>query len=102
MKKTYLALLACLTVCVVWGSTYLAIRIGVQDIPFLLFAGIRFTIAGAIMLIIARLCGWAFPTSWRDYRALVIVGVVLVQTSKVTPPKEAVDEQPVPAQKAQG
>ncbi|RJX21623.1 MAG: EamA family transporter [Desulforudis sp.] len=78
MKKTYLALLAYLTVCVVWGSTYLAIRIGVQDISFLLFAGIRFTVAGSIMLIVARLSGWAFPTSWRDYRALAIVGLLLL------------------------
>ncbi|MBU4532243.1 MAG: EamA family transporter [Eubacteriales bacterium] len=78
MNKTYLALLAYLIVCIVWGSTYLAIRIGVQDIPFLLFAGLRFTIAGAIMLTVARLCGWAFPSSWKDYRALAIVGLLLL------------------------
>jgi drug/metabolite transporter (DMT)-like permease len=33
------ALVAYLLVCIVWGSTYLAIRIGVQELPPLLFAG---------------------------------------------------------------
>ena len=41
------ALVAYLLVCIVWGSTYLAIRIGVQELPPLLFAGVRFLIAGA-------------------------------------------------------
>ena len=41
------ALVAYLLVCTVWGSTYLAIRIGVQDLPPLLFAGVRFVMADA-------------------------------------------------------
>ena len=47
------ALLAYLSVCIVWGSTYLAIRIGVSDFPPELFAGIRFSIAGLLMLFFA-------------------------------------------------
>ena len=43
------ALIAYLLVCTVWGSTYLAIRIGVADCPPLLFAGVRFLIAGLIL-----------------------------------------------------
>ena len=35
----------------VWGSTYLAIRIGVETIPPLLAAGVRFGIAGLLSLI---------------------------------------------------
>ena len=42
------ALIAYLLVCTVWGSTYLAIRIGVMHLPPMLFAGIRFVIAGAL------------------------------------------------------
>ena len=41
------ALIAYLLVCTVWGSTYLAIRIGVGHLPPLLFAGVRFLVAGA-------------------------------------------------------
>jgi len=40
---------ALLIVYVVWGSTYLAIRVGVETIPPLLLAGIRYLIAGVIL-----------------------------------------------------
>ena len=42
-----------------WGSTYTAIRIGAADMPALLLAGTRFSIAGAILL------GWC---RWRGLR----------------------------------
>jgi drug/metabolite transporter (DMT)-like permease len=38
---------------IVWGSTYLAIRIGVETIPPLLAAGLRFAVAGVILLPLA-------------------------------------------------
>ncbi|HLX78823.1 MAG TPA: EamA family transporter, partial [Acidimicrobiales bacterium] len=41
----------------VWGSTYLAIRVGVRDVPPLVFAGTRFLIAGALLYPIARRLG---------------------------------------------
>lgn len=41
---------ALLIVWVVWGSTYLAIKVGVESMPPLLMAGARFAIAGLIML----------------------------------------------------
>ncbi len=41
-------------VYVVWGSTYLAIRVGVGHLPPLLLAGIRYMIAGALLYPIAR------------------------------------------------
>ena len=40
------ALLACY---LVWGSTYLAIRVGVMHLPPMLFAGVRFLIAGFLL-----------------------------------------------------
>lgn len=43
------------TVYVVWGSTYLAIRVMVETIPPLLGAGVRFTIAGAVFYAFLRL-----------------------------------------------
>jgi drug/metabolite transporter (DMT)-like permease len=42
---------------VVWGSTYLAIRVMVETVPPLLGAGVRFAVAGAIFLAILRLRG---------------------------------------------
>ena len=40
-------------VYLVWGSTYLAIRVGVGHLPPLLFAGTRYVIAGALLYPIA-------------------------------------------------
>src|SRR5882762_8751597 len=48
------ALIAYLIVCVFWGSTYLAIKVGVTELPPFLFAGLRFLVAGLILLILAR------------------------------------------------
>jgi drug/metabolite transporter (DMT)-like permease len=52
--------LALATVYVVWGSTYLAIRVMVETVPPLLGAGLRFLLAGAVLypfLVVRR--GWA-------------------------------------------
>ncbi|HEY7636153.1 MAG TPA: EamA family transporter [Gemmatimonadales bacterium] len=72
------ALIAYLLVCVVWGSTYLAIRIGVKDLPPVLFAGVRFLIAGGLLGAIVILTGDRFPRRWRDWRIQGITGVLLL------------------------
>ena len=41
-------------VYVIWGSTYLAIKYAIETIPTFLMAGVRFTLAGAILFAIAR------------------------------------------------
>ncbi len=71
-------LLAYLCVCIVWGSTYLAIRIGVSEFPPALFAGIRFVIAGLLMLGFARYKGLAFPETIEDKKRLAMVGLFLL------------------------
>ena len=45
------------TIYVVWGSTYLAIRVMVETMPPLLSAGVRFAVAGAVFLAVLRLRG---------------------------------------------
>lgn len=72
------ALVAYLLVCTVWGSTYLAIRIGVQDLPPLLFAGVRFLIAGAILGAIVVAMGDRLPRRARDWRVHAITGLFLL------------------------
>ena len=71
------ALIAYLVVCVFWGSTYLAIKVGVMELPPFLFAGLRFLIAGLLLFGIARALGDALPRR-SDWRTLAIVGVLLL------------------------
>jgi drug/metabolite transporter (DMT)-like permease len=72
------ALVAYLLVCVVWGSTYLAIRIGVRDLPPFLFAGVRFLAAGLLLGAAVLATGGAMPRSRRDWQTLAIVGCFLL------------------------
>ncbi len=66
------------TVCVVWGTTYLFIRIALETIPPLLLTGTRFTVAGLIMLAVARLRGETIPTDRRTLLNLALVGFCMV------------------------
>jgi drug/metabolite transporter (DMT)-like permease len=70
--------LAYLSVFIIWGSTYLAIRIGVQDIPPALFAGLRFMIAALLLFIYGRITTRTFPQTRRDIAVHAIVGIFLL------------------------
>ena len=54
---------------VIWGSTYLAIRIGIESWPPLMMAGVRFLIAGSLMYAYMRWRGAPSPTAiqWRSF-----------------------------------
>jgi drug/metabolite transporter (DMT)-like permease len=72
------ALIAYLLVCVFWGSTYLAIRVGVAELPPFLFAGTRFVIAGAVLLTLALALGGTLPRDWASWRTQGTVGLFLL------------------------
>ena len=72
------AFFAYLIVCIVWGSTYLAIRVGVEHLPPFLFAGVRFLVAGIVLAAIARALGESFPVRRRDWKVLAITGVLFL------------------------
>jgi drug/metabolite transporter (DMT)-like permease len=71
-------LAAYLTLCVVWGSTYLAIRVGVRAFPPALFAGTRFLIAATLLLIAVRGLRLGLPRRAADWRTNAIVGLLLL------------------------
>ncbi len=63
MPRTTLIAYVCLAgICVIWGTTYLALRIGVMHFPPFLFAGIRQTIAGLLMLVVMLIIRKKFPS----------------------------------------
>ncbi|SFW70632.1 Permease of the drug/metabolite transporter (DMT) superfamily [Sinomicrobium oceani] len=57
MNKNLLAYVSLIIVCLVWGSTYFAIRIGVATFPPFLFSAIRQIMAGGIMLVALKIIG---------------------------------------------
>jgi drug/metabolite transporter (DMT)-like permease len=73
-----LAFAAFATVCIVWGTTYLAIRIAVETIPPMLLTAIRFTIAGVLIFIIARWRGERVPLDRRTLFNLAVIGFLMV------------------------
>lgn len=71
-------ILAYMAVCIFWGSTYLAIRIGVGELPPMFFAGIRFFFAGGLVLIFAWIKGLEFPKTFTEIRKISTVGIILL------------------------
>ena len=63
-------------VYVIWGSTYLAIRWGVAEIPPFLMAGVRFVAAGLVFAAWGLRQGAARPTA-RDWAMTGLVGVLM-------------------------
>ncbi|MCO6060064.1 drug/metabolite exporter YedA [Pseudomonas sp. MOB-449] len=61
----------------IWGSTYLAIRIGVESWPPLLMAGVRFVVAGGLMYGFLRWRGVPNP-SWQEWKAAAAIGFLLL------------------------
>lgn len=60
----------------VWGSTYLAIRVVVASVPPLLAAGIRFVLAGTLLYAWARFRGGEAP-SRREWKSVLIIGSLM-------------------------
>jgi drug/metabolite transporter (DMT)-like permease len=72
-----LLLVAFATVYVVWGSTYLAIRIAVEHWPPLWLAAVRFAIAGGGLYAVLRLRGAPAP-GWRAWLAAAVAGGLML------------------------
>lgn len=66
---------------VVWGSSYLATSLGVHRLPPFLFAGIRFTIAGIALTVIARARGGRISVSATDIKQLMVMALLSVVAS---------------------
>ncbi|KPW40474.1 Multidrug transporter [Pseudomonas coronafaciens pv. atropurpurea] len=68
---------AFLALYLIWGSTYLMIRIGVESWPPLMMAGVRFLIAGSLMYGFLRFRGVPAPT-WAEWKAAFVIGFLLL------------------------
>ncbi len=77
-KTELLPYIAYAVVALTWGTTYLAINLAVAVFPPGLFSGIRFTIAGAIMLLIAKALKLSFPTDSRQWLLNALPGLLII------------------------
>jgi drug/metabolite transporter (DMT)-like permease len=71
-----LAHLAFVTVCVVWGTTYLAIHVALETVPVLLVAGLRWMAAGVIMSGLMLATGRRLPQP-RLWAPLALLGLLM-------------------------
>ncbi|UVL00422.1 DMT family transporter [Pseudomonas sp. B21-048] len=69
-----------ITLCLSWGTTWVAIKVGVAAVPPLYFAGTRFLIAGALILMIAAIMnGWrSLLVKASDWRELNVMSLLVV------------------------
>ena len=65
-----------LLLCCIWGSTWLFIKLGLEDLPPFTFAGIRFAIAVAILSTIIAMRRLSLPKTSRDWLLLMVSGVL--------------------------
>ena len=64
-------------VCLLWGTTYLAIRIALETIPPMLMGGLRWTVAGALILLVMTLRGDTLPGR-AEWPTLALLGTLLI------------------------
>ncbi len=82
--KRWMVILAFGLVYLFWGSTYLAIDIAVQTIPPALMCGLRFSIAGVIMLAVCAAMGKRILYSPKQIALAAIVGLLLLMGGNLT------------------
>src|SRR3989449_1872299 len=63
--------------CVIWGSTWLAIRIGLQGAPPFLAASLRFIVASITLVILAIAFRSKWPSNRTEWSLVAFVGLVL-------------------------
>jgi drug/metabolite transporter (DMT)-like permease len=77
MSATRRAYVAWVIVCIVWGTTYLAIRIALESIPPMLMAAMRWIAAGILLISWLKIRGEQMPHP-RAWPALTILGILLL------------------------
>jgi len=75
-RATWKTLLAFAIIYFVWGSTFLAIRVGVHEVPPLLFAAMRFLVAGVVLFLWMIAKGERLP-SGRQWASVILLAFLI-------------------------
>lgn len=73
--------LAYAAICLIWGSTYLAIKVGLASFDPFFFAGVRYTIATVLLYGIARAMGAQFGGPLRRWLPAAGIGILFIAVS---------------------
>ncbi len=69
---------AWIAVCFFWGTTYLAIRVGLETLPPLLFAGMRFMAAGLLLFVFVFFVQRARLPKGKEWLHQMLIGLMLL------------------------
>lgn len=72
MKK----ILVWLVLCFIWGTTWMFIKVGLEDLPPIAFAASRFLLAVLILFVIIRVQKVPLPSSAKEWRLIALTGVL--------------------------
>jgi drug/metabolite transporter (DMT)-like permease len=73
-RSAYLPSLVIATLCLIWGSTWIAIKFGLEDLPPFLFAGTRFFLATVLLFVFMKLQRIPFPTDREKWKVMLVLG----------------------------
>jgi drug/metabolite transporter (DMT)-like permease len=75
-RERQIAYAAWITICVVWGTTYLAIRVALESVPVALLAGLRWGAAGGLLAAVLPFFGERLPHP-RSWGPIALAGFLM-------------------------
>ena len=69
-------ILVWLILCLIWGSTWIFIKIGLNDLPPITFAAARFLLAVLLLAPLIKLFGFKMPRTGSEWRLIALTGVL--------------------------
>ena len=69
-------ILVWLILCLIWGSTWIFIKVGLEDLPPIAFAAARFILAVAILIVVVRVQKIPFPKTRAEWRLIALTGIL--------------------------
>ena len=77
VRQRKLAYLSWVAVCLIWGTTYLGIRVSLETMPPALMGGIRWTLAGALLAAWVRIRGEKLPSP-SQWGSIALLGFLML------------------------
>ncbi len=76
LLRLNLPMLVWLLLCLIWGSTWLFIKLGLQDLPPFTFAGVRFVIAALFVALVVVWRRKPLPRGRREWQLIAVTGLL--------------------------